>query len=64
MLENLAMIEDDECWLKQQEWQGVRQVPSKVGQELTPLSWQKFEDVKCFTAVILDSLTHASNCQR
>ena len=57
------MIEEDENILKAQEWQGVR-LSSKVGQELTPLSWQRFEEAKYFMALILDSLTEASECQR
>ena len=57
------MIEEDETILKAQEWQGIR-LSSKVGQELTPLSWQRFEEAKYFMALILDSLTEASECQR
>ena len=62
-LENLDSIEQDESTLKEQEWQGVR-YSSKIGQELTPLSWQRFEDAKCFVALLLDNLTEASDCQR
>ena len=57
------MIEEDDSILKEQEWQGIR-ISSKVGQELTPISWQRFEETKYFVAIILDNLTEASECQR
>ena len=57
------MIEEDDSILKEKEWQGIR-ISSKVGQELTPISWQRFEETKYFVAIILDNLTEASECQR
>ena len=57
------MIEEDEMILKEQEFQGIR-LSFKFGQELTPISWRRFEEAKCFVALILDTLTDASECQR
>ena len=57
------MMEKDENSLKEQERQGIR-ISSKIGQELTPISWQRFEEAKFFVALILDNMTEASECQR
>ena len=57
------MLEEDETIMKEKEWQGIR-VSSKAGQELTPISWRRFEDAKYFVAILLDNLTEASECQR
>ena len=59
----LDMMEKDENTLKEQEMQGVR-ISYKIGQELTPISWQRFEETKFFVALILDNMTEASECQR
>ena len=56
-------MEKDENSLKEQERQGIR-ISSKIGQELTPISWQRFEEAKFFVALILDNMTEASECQR
>ena len=57
------MLEEDETIMKEKEWQGIR-LSSKAGQELTPISWRRFEDAKYFVAILLDNLTEASECQR
>ena len=60
-------MEKDENILKEQEMQGVRKsykAGNPIGQELTPLSWQRFEETKYFVALILDNMTEASECQR
>ena len=62
-LQHLDLLEEDETIMKEKEWQGIR-VSSKAGQELTPISWRRFEDAKYFVAILLDNLTEASECQR